>query len=180
MMVTVELGVTPVAKPPCVMVPPADALHVTLLVMFWVLLSVYLPVAVYCWVPFGATEAVGGVIVIETSGLVTVSTAVPEIAPDVAVIVGVVLGVMPLASPPCTVIVAPAPAVHVVVVAVVMFWVVPSAKVPVAVNCCVPLGATDAVGGVTAIDTRGLATVMVAVFEVIPPEAAVMLAVPTA
>jgi hypothetical protein len=118
-MVTVVLGVTAVAKPPCVMVAPAEALHVTLLVRFCVELSAYVPVAVNCWVALGATEAVGGVTAMDTSGLVTVSVAVPEIVPWVAVIVEVALGVMPVAKPPCAVIVAPAVAVQ--LTAVVMF-----------------------------------------------------------
>ena len=39
MIVTVELAVTAVARPPAVIVAPVEALHVTLLVMFFVLLS---------------------------------------------------------------------------------------------------------------------------------------------
>jgi hypothetical protein len=49
--------------------------------------------------------------------------------------------------------------------------------VPVAVNCCVPLGGTEAVTGVTAIDTKGFVTVRVAEFETMPLSVAVMVEV---
>ena len=52
---------------------------------------------------------------------------------------------------------------------------VPSANVPVAVNCCVPVGAT--VAGVTAIDFRALATVRT-VEPLIVPELTEMVVVP--
>lgn len=48
---------------------------------------------------------------------------------------------------------------------------------PAAVNCCVALGATDAVDGVTAMDFSGLVTVSVVV-PVTPPELAVIVLVP--
>jgi hypothetical protein len=55
----------------------------------------------------GATEAVGGVTAMDTSGFVMVRTAVPEIVPDVAVMVELVPGVTPVARPPA-VMLAPA------------------------------------------------------------------------
>ena len=47
-----------------------------------------------------------------------------------------------------------------------------------AVNCCVPLGATEALAGVTVIDTRGLVMVRTAEFETMLPCVAVMVLVP--
>jgi hypothetical protein len=60
--------------------------------------------------------------------------------------------------------------------------VLPSEKVPVAVNACVAPAATDALVGVTEIElSRGAAaTVSTAMFEVTPPCAATMFAVPAA
>ena len=57
-----------------------------------------MPVAVYCRVALGASEAFVGVTAIDTSGLVTVSDVVPVAVPDVAEIV-VVPGATPVASP---------------------------------------------------------------------------------
>jgi hypothetical protein len=113
MMVEVVFGVTPVAKPPEVMVAPVDALHVTLDVMFWVLLSAYVPVAVNCCIAPGATDAVKGLTAIDFNGLVIVRVAGGlVIVPDVAVMDEVVFGVTPVARPP-EVIVAPAVAFQV-------------------------------------------------------------------
>ncbi len=68
--------------------PVLEEFHVTVLVRFCVLLSVYVPVAVNCWVlPLG-TDGLAGVTAIETNaGAVTVSVVEPFIDPDVAVIV---------------------------------------------------------------------------------------------
>jgi hypothetical protein len=88
--------------------------------------------------------------------------------------VAVLPGVTPVASPFC-VTVAPVEALQVTLE--VMSCVLPSANVPVAVNCCVPLGATVAVAGVTAIDFRALATVRT-VEPLIVPELTEMVVVP--
>src|SRR5271165_2509174 len=100
MMVTDVLAVTAVARPPDVMEAPVEALQVTLLVMFFVLPSAYVPVAVYCWVAFGARDTVDGVTAMDTSGLVTVNVALPPMEPEVAVIVEVAPTLLPVASPP--------------------------------------------------------------------------------
>jgi hypothetical protein len=85
-----EIDATPVA---------VDA-QVTLPVMFCVELSVYVPVAVYCWVlPLGM-EALAGVTAIETRfGLVTVREAVPLTEADVAVMVTGPPAATPVANP---------------------------------------------------------------------------------
>ena len=55
---------TPVARPPAAMVATdvKDELHVTLLDRFWMLPSLYVPVAVNCWVVATAIEALAGLI----------------------------------------------------------------------------------------------------------------------
>ena len=90
--------------------------------------------------------------------------------------VAVAPGVTPVATP-AAVMVAPVDALQVTLL--VMFCMDPSAKVPVAVNCCVPLGATLAEAGVTAMDRNGLATVRVVV-PLTAPEVAVIVVLPTA
>jgi hypothetical protein len=71
---------TPLANPlpDIVATPLFDELQVTVFVRFWVLLSLYVPVAVYCCVfPIG-TEAFAGVTAIETRfATVTVSAVDP-------------------------------------------------------------------------------------------------------
>ena len=80
-----------------------------------------------------ATVEFAGVTVMDTKGFVTVSAAVPEIAPEVAVIV-TLPGATAAASPP-----VPIEAIKLLVdcqVAVeVRSCVLPSANVPIAVNC---------------------------------------------
>ena len=84
-MVEVAPGVTPVAKPPAEIVAPVVAFQVTVDVMFLVVWSAYVPVAVNCCVPLGATVLVAGVTAMETSGTAaTVSVVVPTMPPDVA------------------------------------------------------------------------------------------------
>jgi len=89
---------------------------------------------------------------------VTVRLAVPKIAPDVAVIVTAV-------ADPATPVASPWVPAVLLIVATLVFdedhvavsvksWMVPSLKVPVAVNCCVLPAAIDALVGVTAIDCR--------------------------
>jgi hypothetical protein len=129
-----------------------------------------------CCVPLGATEAVAGVTAIDTKGFVTVSVAELETIPFcVAVMLEVDPGVTPVATP-LTVIVAPEVAAHVTVE--VMFFLLPSAKVPVAVNCWVALGATVAVVGATAMETRGTPDTVSVVEPVTPLEAAEIVVVP--
>lgn len=120
-------------------------------------------------------EAVSGVTAIETSGFVMVRVAVPEMLPWAAMMVEVVFGVTPVARPPA-VMVAPTEALQLTLE--VMFCVLPSAYFPVAVNCCVPLGATVIVAGVTVIDTSGAGFTVNTVLPVMVPEVEVMVVVP--
>ncbi len=78
------------AKPAALIVAVVvlDDAHVTLLVMFCVELSLYVPVAVNCSVPPAATDGFTGVTAMDTSvAAVTVSVVLPEIAPLVALMV---------------------------------------------------------------------------------------------
>lgn len=111
-----------------------DEVQVTLAVMFWLVLSAYKPVAVNCGLVPGAAEGLVGVTVIDTNGFVMVSVVVPEIDPEVAVIVEAPAAEPAVAKPPA-VMLAPAEALHATVP--VMSFVLPSAKVPVAANCCI-------------------------------------------
>jgi len=94
----------------------------------------------------GATE-----IEVNTAA-VTVNVAEPWIVPDAAFIVAVPSAT--LVANPSLLTVAIVVADDVQVAVVVRFCVVPLLYVPVAVNCCVYPFATDAVPGVTAIETR--------------------------
>src|SRR5262249_37801957 len=61
----------------------------------------------------------------------------------------------------------------------VMFWVVPSVKAPVAANCCVRPAATEAFAGVTLMDTTAGPDTVRAAERVTEPDDAVMVALPT-
>ena len=93
---------TPLATPLPLIVAKAtfELLHVTLLVRFWLLPSLYCPVAVNPCVPFTAILTVPGETEMDVSVFVppvTVNVPVPVIVPDVAVIVTV-----PAATPVAT------------------------------------------------------------------------------
>jgi hypothetical protein len=171
---------TPVAKPALliVAVAVAEELQFTLPVMFCVLLSVKVPVAVYCWVLPFAIELLAGATAIETSpGPLTVSEAVPVIVPEVAVMVTGPPAETPVARPAVDMEATPL-AEELQFTLPVMFWVLLSVKVPVAVYCCVVPFAIVLLAGVTAMDTRvGLVTVSEAV-PLIEPEVAVMVTGP--
>jgi hypothetical protein len=87
----VELpAITLVAKPPPVIVATLEGneLHITILVKFCMLPSLYVPVAVNCCVVPAAIEGFVGVTEIEArTGEVTVSVAVPRTSPKAAMIV---------------------------------------------------------------------------------------------
>lgn len=152
MMVAVLPAVTPVASPLCVTVAPVEALQVTLEVMFCVLPSAYVPVAVNCCVPLGATAAVAGVTAMDFSGLVTVRTVELIIDPEFNEMVVV---------PPDIAVARP----EVFMVATEVFedcqfpepervLVVPSLKVTVTVNCWVAPNPMVGLAGVILIDSR--------------------------
>src|SRR5581483_6990544 len=97
---------TPVASPAVVIVATEvvpDA-HVTWLVTFCVLLSVYVPVAVNCCVVPLAIDGFAGVTAIDcNAAAVTVSTVEPLTEPNVALIV-LVPTPAPVARPPAAIV----------------------------------------------------------------------------
>jgi len=117
---------TPVARPPAAIVATevADELQLAVLVRFWVLPSLYVPVAVNCWVVPAAIDGLAGLIEIEVSTGVTVSVAEPVILPAVAVIVEEPAAT-PVANPVCSLMVATAVLDEVQLAVVVRFCVVP-------------------------------------------------------
>jgi hypothetical protein len=92
--IVVEPSATDVASPlePAVLLivakDPVEELHVTDSVIFCVVLSEYVPVAVNCFVvPFAMLGLVGVTAIEDSVAFVTVRVVVPETGPRVAVIV---------------------------------------------------------------------------------------------
>ncbi len=142
------------ARPCALMVAAAalDDVQVTVEVMSWVLLSLKVPVAVNCLVVPTAMLEFAGVTAMETSvAAVTVSDAVPLTPPDVAVMVAVPVPVL-LANPMESMLATEVEDED--QVREVSNCVLPSSKLPTAVNCTVVPTAMEGVAGVTAIDTR--------------------------
>ena len=137
-----------------------------------------MPTAANCLVVPTAIEEPPGVTAIETSvAPVTVSDAVPLTEPEVAVIVDV-----PDPTP------VPTPAEVIVAtlvdeldhVTLVSNCVLPSSKLPTAVNCTVVPAAIDCTAGVTAIDVRCAATTVKVEESLNAPIVAMMFALPAA
>ncbi len=156
--------------------------QVTCEVRFCVDPSLYVPVAVNCWSVPSATLALGGVMAIDTRvAAVTVSGASPKTLPCVAMTLVEPCAVA-VARPfdPETLLTAATDGVDAVqATSVVMFCVVPSLYMPVAVYCRVVPLASVAVLGVTAIDTNVAAVVVSCEEPERPLRAAVMVAAPT-
>ena len=127
---------TAVASPTALMVATAVVVdvHVTELLKFCLLPSLYVPVAVNCCVVPAGTDGFAGVTAIDTSvGGVTVNVVDPPIEPSVAWIVALPVDI-PVANP--------APFMVATLVfeedhdaELVVFCVLPSVYVAVAVNC---------------------------------------------
>jgi len=151
---------TPAAKPAPLIVATAVfvELQVTELVRFCVLPSLYVPVAVNCWLIPLATDGVTGVTAIEANtGGVTVRVVDPLMPPDVATIT--LLPVATALARPVALIAATPVLVELQVTELVRFCVLLSLYVPVAVNCWLMPLAIEALAGVTTIETK--AAVMV-------------------
>ena len=156
-------------------------LQVTDAVRSCVLPSVNVPVAANCCDVPRAIEGLWGVTAIETSPAeVTVSTTLPLIDPDVA---------LTLAVPVATLVAKPWLLLALLMVAVetlselhctadVKSSVLPSVRVPVAMNCCVVPSGMEARAGVTAMDTRVGEVTVTEVDPTIDPEVAVTLVLP--
>jgi hypothetical protein len=161
----------------------ADELQVTDAVISCVVLSEKVPVAVNCWVVPRAMLGMVGVTAMETRiAGVTVRVVEPEMPPDVAVTVDV---------PTATVVALPLVAAALLMVAtdvtdelqvtkVVRSCVVLSEKVPVAVNCWVVPRAMFGLVGVTLMERRNAGVTVRVVEPEMPPEVAVIVAVPAA
>jgi len=143
--IVIDPSVIPVAKPcdPAALLIEAtfvaEELHVTEVVRSCVLASVYVPVALNCCVAPSAMFVASGFTVIETSDAASTVSVTEFVAPpDVAVIVVAPdesAAAIP-ALPGSLLIVAIVVAEELQTTLDVMFCVLPSVKVPVAVNCC--------------------------------------------
>jgi hypothetical protein len=160
--IVVEPLLIPVANPDPLIVakPVGDEIHATVLVKFWVLPSVYVPIAVNCTVVPDFIEGFAGVTVIETrAGGATVRVVDPVIEFKVAAI-EVTPRDTPVARPWCPLvllIVATPVADALQVTEAVRFWGLPLLNCPVATNCCeVPRG-IEGFAGVTVIEARPVA-----------------------
>src|SRR5579871_858781 len=136
---------------------PAVAVHVTLVC----------PLAVNCCVPPRATEAVAGLTVIGEAVLVSVTVAVADWLPvPVALIVTVLdIGMVVGAVYRPEVLMVPSVADHVTLVC------------PLAVNCCVPPKATEAVAGLMVMGEAAGVSVTVAVADWLPVPVALIVTV---
>jgi hypothetical protein len=162
--------------------------QVAVLLRFCVLPSVNVPVAVNCCaVPF-AIDGLAGVTAIDTNiAVLTVSVVVPLTEPELAVMFALptpTLLATPGVGPPVLIVLTPGVSeLHSTVS--VMFCVLPSVYVPVAVNCSVVPSGITGTAGVTAIDTSaaGLTVTVVDPLIVDPaivPNVAVTVVLPTA
>src|SRR6185503_14025557 len=147
--------------------------------------SLKVPVAVNCWIPPMPIEGFAGVTARDCNagGGVTVSTVEPVTEPEVALML-VVPVATPVARPwlPLVLLIVATPMIddaH--VTDVVRFWVLPSLKVPVAVNCWIPPMPIEGFAGVTARDCNAGGGVTVSTVEpVTEPEVALIVVVPAA
>ena len=153
--------------------------HSTVLVMFWLLPSVNVPVAVNCCVVPSGIAGMAGVMAIETSAAgVTLTVVEPTIEPEVAVTPA--FPWLTLLTKPWLSTVAMPVCAESHLADVVKSSVLPSLYVPVALSCFVVPKAKDGFEGVIAIESNtGCATLRVAE-PLIEPETAVMVALPMA
>jgi hypothetical protein len=128
--------------------------HVTVLVRFWLLASLKVPVAVNDCVAPRMIELFAGVTSIDTSvgGSIAVRRVEPLTWPELAWIV--VLPTPTLVARPALVIVATEEFVELHITELVRFWVLPSLYVPVALKFRVVSRIIELSTGVTAIDTN--------------------------
>ena len=171
-------GATPVARPPLVTLATDefDELQVTCVVISWFCPSEYVPVAVNCWMD--PTSMPGVTTMEDRAAEVTVRVMLTEILPEVAVMVAVP-GAMAMARP-LLLTVATDVFDELQVTCVAISWLVPSEYVPMAANCWATPTGMIGLAGVTAKEERVAEVTVRAVLAEIPPEAAVMVAVPAA
>lgn len=155
-----------------------DEAHSAVAVTSWVLLSLKVPVAVNCLLVPTAMLEFAGVTAIETNvAAVTVSVALPLTSPEAAEMV---------ATPAPTPLANPEESTEAVPVAVddqvtdVSNCVLPSSKVPVAVNCWSVPCAMDATFGLTAIEISCAGTTVRVLVSLNAPTVAVIAVEPAA
>jgi hypothetical protein len=156
--IVVAPGANPVASPPELMLAIFGAveLHITESVMILLLPSLNVPKAVNCMVlPTVSAELTGATAIdIKEGSTSTERDVVPLTPPEVAVIF-VVPGTRAVARP--TVVMVAMSVAEELHVADGRLCVLPSRKVPVAVNCMVAATAIEGFAGVTAIDINWFA-----------------------
>src|SRR6185369_13706118 len=161
----------------------SEELQVTAVVKSCVLLSEYVPVAVNCWNLPMAMLGFAGVTAMDCKVAgVTVRVVEPEISPDVAVMV-VVPAAREVAVPfvPAALLMAAlVVSEELQVTVVVRSCVLPSEKVPVAVNCWTVELTMLGFAGVTAMDSRVAGVTVSAVEPEMAPDVAMMVVVPAA
>jgi hypothetical protein len=155
--------------------------HVAVLVRFCVLPSVYVPVAVKACVVPNAIVGVAGVTAIDTNAApVTVSVVDPLTPPSLAVMFALPTPALLATAgvgPPVLIVLTPGVSeLHSTVP--VMFCVLPSVYVPVAVKACVVPSGITGTAGVTAIDTSTAGFTATVVEPLIVPNAAVTVVLP--
>lgn len=155
-----------------------DEVQSTEPLMSCVLESLNVPVAANCLVVPTAMLELAGVTLIDTSvAAVTMSDAVPLTDPDVAVIV-VVPALTPAASP-LELMLATELADELQVTEV-NSCVLPSSKLPIAVNCCCVPTAIDGVARLTEIEVKCAATTVNVEVSLNEPKVAVIVVCPAA
>ena len=106
-----------------------------------------------CWVEPFAIDALAGVMAIDFNvAAVTVRAVDPLMPPEVALMVALPAAT-PVATPPAAMLATPV-LVELHVADALRFCVLPLLYVPVAVNCCVRPFASEALAGVTAMETN--------------------------
>jgi hypothetical protein len=157
--------------------------HVAVLVRSCVLPSVNVPVAVNCCVVPNAIDGVAGVTANDISvAAVTVSVVDPLTPPTLAVMFALPTPAplaTPGAGPPVLIVLTPGVSeLHSTVL--VMFCVLPSVYVPVAVKACVVPSGITGTAGVTAIVTSTAGLTVTVVEPLIVPNVAVTVVLPKA
>src|SRR3984957_7743930 len=171
------------ANPPAVMVATltSEDDQVTCAVRSSVVPSLKLPVAVNCCVPpSDMLVSLGATVMVSRVALVTVNIADPFSSPNSALMVAVP-GATPATKPlvgDALLTVATEAGVEVQLTELVRFCVLPSPKVPTALNCVAVCSATDAVAGVTVTELRADDSTTNAALPLTEPCCAVMVAVP--
>ena len=155
-----------------------DELHKTDCVTSCVELSLNVPVALNCFVALFGIEEFAGVIASETRvAVVTVTEVLADTVPDITLTVDV-------PGPTAT----PSPFASIVNTLVALddhsadaiTCVLPSSKLPVAVNCCCVPAASDTFVGVSVMDCKCAGTTVITEESVNVPTVAVMVVVPAA